>query len=87
MEDTNDDAVDEDLPFLQTSLYTIAQSCKQYDIDAAKDMLEQLNQRQHSTKHKKLLKDIATHLLYGDFDEASALAFQFAQRTTINETS
>ena len=87
LEDTNSEVVDEDLPFLQTSLYSIAQACKQYDIDAAKSLLEQLNQKQYSSKRKKLLKDISTHLLYGDFDEASALAFQFARRTIISETS
>jgi len=87
LEDTSSEVVDEDLPFLQTSLYSIAQACKQYDIDAAKSLLEQLNQKQYSSKRKKLLKDISTHLLYGDFDEASALAFQFARRTIISETS
>jgi len=85
-EDTDQGAVDEDLPFLQTSLNTIARVCEQYDIDAAKDLLDQLNQKQYSTKHKNMLKEIATNLLYGDFDEAAALATNFAGGMAIDET-
>ena len=83
-EDAEQDADDEDLPFLQATLDTISEACEQYDIDTAKELLDQLNQRQYSRKHKKLFKDIATHLLYGDFEEAAVMAIQFASRITID---
>jgi len=73
-EDASHDAIDEDLPFLRDSLYVIAQACARYDIDAAKETLERLNQKQHSKERKELIREIATSLLYGDFDEAAALA-------------
>ena len=77
-DDTSPDVIDGDLPFLRTSLYTIAQACEQYDIDTAKDTLDRLNQKQLSKKYKKLIKEIATNLLYGDFDEVATLATQSA---------
>jgi len=73
-EDTNPDVEDEDLPFLRASLHAIAQACGQYDIDTAKDTLDLLNQKQFSKKYRKIIKQVATNLLYGDFDEAAAVA-------------
>ena len=70
---------------MKTSLNAIAHACEQYDIDEAKDLLEQLNQKQFSKNHKKLIKEIANHLLYGDFEDAALLAIQFASQIAANE--
>jgi len=85
-DDANNEVPDEDLSFLRTSLSAIAQACKLYDIDAAKETLERLNQTPYSKKHKDLIKEVATNLLYGDFDEAAALAVEFTAQFEIGDT-
>jgi len=85
-EDSGADGADEDLPLLLASLEAIARACGQYDIDAAKEALERLGQRPHSKKRKKLINEIAANLLYGDFDEAAALAARLARRAAAGET-
>ena len=75
---TGRDATDEDLDFLRDQFDTIAQSCERFDINAANKAIDRLNQRQHSKKTKELIKNIAANLLYGDFDEAAALASRAA---------
>ena len=75
---TGQDATNEDLSFLRDQFYIIAQSCEKSDINAANKAIDRLNQKQHSKKTKELIMDITANLLYGDFDEAAALASRAA---------
>ena len=72
------DMDDEDMDFLKAQLDTIKEACKNLDPNTANNTLDILNRRQYSIKTKELIKNISTHLLYGDFDEAAALAGQAA---------
>ena len=75
---TDHDADDEDMDFLKAQFDIIAQACEQLDPDTANAALDMLNQKQCSSGTKERIKNISANLLYGDFDEAAALATQAA---------
>jgi len=65
---------DKDIDFLKAQFDIIAHACRQLDLNAANSALEKLSGKQCSKRIKELIKDISTNLLYGNFDEAIALA-------------
>ena len=78
-EDADQDAPgDEDLDFLRAQFGIIAYACWQLDISTANRTLERLRETRCSKKTLELIKGISASLLYGDFDEAAALANQAA---------
>ena len=77
-EDSGQDADDEDLDFLREQFSVIVQACEQFDPAAANKALDKLRQKRCSRNTRELIKNIAASLLYGDFNEAAALASRAA---------
>ena len=77
-EDRGEDGDDEDVEFMTARLEEMAQACERFDPDAANAALEELEGKRCSKGTKERLKEISAHLLYGDFDEAAALAIRAA---------
>jgi len=75
IEDVNDEeAVNEDLPYLREKLLTIQGACSTYDKRTAKDALAELRQRKWSAQNREQLGKISEYLLISDFDQAVAVA-------------
>jgi len=70
----DDDIQDEDSEFVSAMLEELALACDDYDVEKAKEILATANEKKFSKKTRELLKEISNNLLFGDFDEAAALA-------------
>jgi len=84
---TDHDVVDEDVDFLKAQFDIIAQACKQLDLNTANRVIDKMTQMQCSKTTKEQIMSISTNLLYGDFDEAEALATRAASQYDAQQES
>jgi HPt (histidine-containing phosphotransfer) domain-containing protein len=68
-ESIDDEAIDEDRPYLRKELLAIIKACEEYDKNAADDVLAKLREKTWAAPTKELLGTISGHLLHSDFDE------------------
>jgi hypothetical protein len=68
------DGEDEDPEFALARLEEIALACEAFDPDAAHRAIEELSRKRVSKETEEFMAEISEHLLFGDFDEAAALA-------------
>jgi len=85
--DTEYDEADEDTDLLKAQFSVIAQACEELDLDTANRAIDTMLQRRCSNRTKENIRGISTNLLYGDFDEAAALANQAAGTERIEQES
>ena len=76
----NEPDEDEDLAFLKSQMLLIYEACETYDIEEARAAINALNQKACSNQTKKLLSEIADHLLSGGYEEARELAKHAADK-------
>ena len=72
------EAPEEDTRFLREQFEAIREACDSYDIDAANAALDAIGRQSLSKGTEKLAGEISVQLLRGGFDEAAALARQYA---------
>jgi HPt (histidine-containing phosphotransfer) domain-containing protein len=63
--------VDEDPAFLREKLLALRSACEAYDKKSAKIALSELDKKVWSHKTKALLRQVAEHILHGDFENAA----------------
>jgi len=65
---------EENMVFFKAQMLIVYDACESFDIDTARDVLKELNQKSYTKQTKVLLDEISDKLISGDFDEAGELA-------------
>ena len=73
------EAADDDKPYLLAKLPAIRAACDTYDRKTAKEVITDLREKKWSQQIKKMLDEIAEHLLHTDFDEIKAIVDRFLE--------